>query len=153
MFHQAITQRNLTCSKTQRRQPAKINVRVCSALSICASLASLDEGGGPCCLSPRGGEGGKGDFPAEKTRCKQEEAPPSATQLVRCPLGSGLSLRPREPLPSSISSESGAQTLILFPVMFTRTRGHPDEDQREPWSKSKVTEGCRQLRMGGAGGG
>lgn len=103
--------------KTQRRQPAKINVHACSAL--CVFATSLNEGDIP--------------FPLSYS-CRERKADKVVYWLNEHDSSKKRSLRLAFPyacdlLTLAISSVSGTGTVVPCPVTFL-TRGHLGEGHR-----------------------
>lgn len=80
----------------------------------------------------------------------------SAIRSGQGALCTSLILLPREPGTSAISPERRGwdnPPCLSLPLMFILTRGHLDEDQRQPWRENNnSTNGCLHLRAKGAVG-
>lgn len=119
-FNQAITQRSLTCSKTQRRQTAKINV--CLGTKRLPPHVVKETSHPPSELLTVG-KRRQSYFPSKWAQFKQEVPSPCAIHPRKSPLGFWL-----------ISAALGAshfghliQTIIFclsLPLIFILTRGH-----------------------------
>lgn len=143
----------MTCSKTQRQQTAKINMHVCSCAKCFPPHLMKDTFSSPSELLTVGKKQKK-LFPG-KVSTVQTRSTHSAIRSGQGALCTSLILLPREPGTSAISRERRGwdnPPCLPLPLMFILTRGHLDEDQRQPWRENNATNGCLHLRAKGAAG-